>query len=119
MQTVGVPAGGSDGQTMLRGQFETATNGSYAWLNDVAAVGVLRRNGMASVMIDMWQVSTGRQDGVNAMCGLLIERVGFSGLGSLLFSKLFTWSIYRSISKDTYFNRKKSHGSRHSIRLKY
>jgi hypothetical protein len=42
---------------MLRGQFETATNGTYAWLNDVAAVGVLTRNGTESVLIDMWEVS--------------------------------------------------------------
>lgn len=42
---------------MLRGQFETATNGTYSWLNDVAAIGVLTRNGTTSVLIDMWQAS--------------------------------------------------------------
>ncbi|KAF2852058.1 hypothetical protein T440DRAFT_421863 [Plenodomus tracheiphilus IPT5] len=56
VQTAGVPAG-PDGRTMLRGTFETAVNGTYAWLNDVAAVGVLRRNGTASVIIEMWEVS--------------------------------------------------------------
>ncbi|KAI8933439.1 hypothetical protein NX059_010053 [Plenodomus lindquistii] len=56
VQTIGLPAG-PDGRTMLRGQFETAQNGSYAWLNDVAAVGVLRRIGTTSVFIDMWEVS--------------------------------------------------------------
>jgi hypothetical protein len=56
VQTVGLPPG-KDGRTMLRGQFETATNGTYAWLNDVAAVGVLTRNGTESVLIDMWGVS--------------------------------------------------------------
>jgi hypothetical protein len=48
---------GDDGRTMLRAKFETATNGKYSWLNDVAAVGVLTRNGTQSVLIDMWQVS--------------------------------------------------------------
>lgn len=56
VQTIGLPPG-KDGRTMLRGQFETATNGTYAWLNDVAAVGVLTRNGTKSVLIDMWEVS--------------------------------------------------------------
>jgi hypothetical protein len=56
VQTVGLPPG-KDGRTMLRGQFETATNGTYAWLNDVAAIGVLTRNGTESVLIDMWEVS--------------------------------------------------------------
>lgn len=56
MQTIGLPPG-KDGRTMLRGQFETAANGTYAWLNDVAAVGVLTRNGTSSVKIDMWEAS--------------------------------------------------------------
>ncbi|KAG9197349.1 hypothetical protein G6514_001833 [Epicoccum nigrum] len=45
----------SDGRTLLRGRFETSTNGTYDWLNDVVAVGVLTRNGTESVLIDMWQ----------------------------------------------------------------
>lgn len=59
VQTIGLPPG-KDGRTMLRGQFETATNGPYAWMNDIAAVGVLTRNGTRSVSIDMWQVSLKR-----------------------------------------------------------
>ncbi|OAL45164.1 hypothetical protein IQ07DRAFT_615071 [Pyrenochaeta sp. DS3sAY3a] len=46
-----------NGQTLLRGKFETSTNGSYAWLNDVVAVGVLNRAGTTKVLIDMWQAS--------------------------------------------------------------
>jgi len=42
---------------MLRGKFETATNGTYKWLNDVVGVGVLRRNGTSAVIIEMWHVS--------------------------------------------------------------
>lgn len=56
-----------NGQTLLRGKFETSTNGSYAWLNDVVAVGVLNRAGTSKVLIDMWQVSyhvSGRDDQV-------------------------------------------------------
>ncbi|KAH7396266.1 hypothetical protein BKA66DRAFT_438217 [Pyrenochaeta sp. MPI-SDFR-AT-0127] len=49
----------ADGHTLLRGRFETSTNGSYAWLNDVVAVGVLTRNGTAKVLIDMWQALPG------------------------------------------------------------
>lgn len=45
----------SDGRTLLRGRFETSTNGTYAWLNDVVAVGVLNRKGTESVLIDMWE----------------------------------------------------------------
>ncbi|KAL6702631.1 hypothetical protein ACN47E_001300 [Coniothyrium glycines] len=60
VQTIGLPPG-NDGRTMLRGQFETATNGSYAWLNDVAAIGVLTRNGTKSVLIDMWQATPAAQ----------------------------------------------------------
>ena len=55
VMTEGLPPG-PDGRTMLRGKFETSTNGTAAWLNDVAAVGVLTRNGTESVLIDMWQV---------------------------------------------------------------
>jgi hypothetical protein len=47
----------ADGRTLLRGKFETATNGTYNWLNDVVAVGVLTRNGTEGVIIDMWQVT--------------------------------------------------------------
>jgi hypothetical protein len=46
-----------DGRTMLRGKFETGRNGTYAWLNDVVGVGVLKRNGTSAVRIDMWHVS--------------------------------------------------------------
>jgi hypothetical protein len=56
VQTEGLPPAEDGGATMLRGKFETSTNGTAAWLNDVAAVGVLRRNGTSSVLIDMWQV---------------------------------------------------------------
>jgi hypothetical protein len=45
-----------DGRSLLRGKFETGTTGTYAWLNDVVAVGVLNRSG-DKVFIDMWQVS--------------------------------------------------------------
>ncbi|EAT91065.1 hypothetical protein SNOG_01416 [Parastagonospora nodorum SN15] len=48
-----------DGRTMLRGKFETSTNGSYAWLNDVVGVGVLKRNGTSAVRIDMWHATPG------------------------------------------------------------
>ncbi|KAF2274874.1 uncharacterized protein EI97DRAFT_401435, partial [Westerdykella ornata] len=47
----------ADGRTLLRASFETSTNGTYAWMNDVVAVGVLTRNGTKSVLIDMWQIS--------------------------------------------------------------
>ncbi|KAH8891751.1 hypothetical protein GQ53DRAFT_686358 [Thozetella sp. PMI_491] len=47
-----------DGRSLLRGKFETATNGTYAWLNDVVGVGILSRSG-DKVFIDMWQVSPG------------------------------------------------------------
>ncbi|KAI4713585.1 hypothetical protein J4E89_001032 [Alternaria sp. Ai002NY15] len=56
VQTIGLPPAADGAPTMLRGQFETDTNGTAAWLNDVAAVGVLRRNGTSSVIIDMWQI---------------------------------------------------------------
>jgi hypothetical protein len=46
-----------DGRTMLRGKFEAGRNGTYAWLNDVVGVGVLKRNGTSAVRIDMWHVS--------------------------------------------------------------
>ncbi|KAK1910621.1 hypothetical protein P3342_008500 [Pyrenophora teres f. teres] len=58
VMTEGLPPG-PDGRTMLRGKFETSTNGTAAWLNDVAAVGVLTRNGTESVLIDMWQATPG------------------------------------------------------------
>ncbi|KAH6632902.1 hypothetical protein C7974DRAFT_309519 [Boeremia exigua] len=47
----------SNGRTLLRGKFETATNGTYDWLNDVVAVGVLTRSGTEGVTIDMWEAS--------------------------------------------------------------
>lgn len=46
-----------DGRTILRGKFETATNGAYDWLNDVVAVGVLTRKGTEGVVIDMWHAN--------------------------------------------------------------
>ena len=55
VQTEGFPL--PDGRTMLRGKFETASNGTYKWLNDVVGVGVLRREGTAAVRIEMWHVS--------------------------------------------------------------
>ncbi|KAJ4339371.1 hypothetical protein N0V87_003308 [Didymella glomerata] len=45
----------ADGRTLLRGRFETSTNGTYNWLNDVVAVGVLTRSGTTGVTIDMWE----------------------------------------------------------------
>jgi hypothetical protein len=45
-----------DGRSLLRGKFETATNGTHSWLNDVVAVGLLNRSG-SKVYIDMWSVS--------------------------------------------------------------
>ena len=57
VQTEGLPPAVDGAPSMLRGRFETSTNGTAAWLNDVAAVGVIRRNGTSSVLIDMWQVS--------------------------------------------------------------
>ncbi|KAF3006895.1 hypothetical protein E8E13_011109 [Curvularia kusanoi] len=55
VNTEGVPSAAGDGRTVLRGRFETSTQGKYAWLNDVVAVGVLTRNGTESVLIDMWE----------------------------------------------------------------
>jgi hypothetical protein len=46
-----------DGRILLRGKFETSTNGTYAWMNDVVAVGVLNVNGTNQVLIDMWEVN--------------------------------------------------------------
>jgi hypothetical protein len=45
-----------DGRILLRGKFETNTNGTYAWLNDVVGVGVLTAK-TNQVLIDMWEVS--------------------------------------------------------------
>ena len=42
---------------MLRGKFEAGTNGTFAWLNDVVGVGVLKRDGTSAVRIEMWHVS--------------------------------------------------------------
>ncbi|MBJ7413594.1 MAG: hypothetical protein JHD15_25015 [Phenylobacterium sp.] len=57
VQTEGFPL--PDGRTMLRGKFETGRNGSYAWLNDVVGVGVLRREGTSAVRIEMWHAEPG------------------------------------------------------------
>ncbi|KAH8691760.1 hypothetical protein GQ44DRAFT_780221 [Phaeosphaeriaceae sp. PMI808] len=57
VQTEGFPS--TDGRTMLRGKFETASNGTYKWLNDVVGVGVLKRNGTAAVHIEMWHAMPG------------------------------------------------------------
>ena len=38
VQTKGFPL--PDGRTMLRAEYETASNGTYAWMNDVVGVGV-------------------------------------------------------------------------------
>jgi hypothetical protein len=46
-----------DGRILLRGKFETSMNGTYAWMNDVVAVGVLNVSGADKVLIDMWQVT--------------------------------------------------------------
>jgi hypothetical protein len=72
VQTIGLPPG-KDGRTMLRGQFETATNGTHAWLNDVAAVGVLTRNGTSSVTIDMWQGRDGGRGCGSGFLGILAD----------------------------------------------
>jgi hypothetical protein len=47
-----------DGRSLLRAKFETATNGTHGYLNDVVAVGLLNRSGN-KVFIDMWQVGHG------------------------------------------------------------
>lgn len=44
---------------MLRGKFETGINGTYAWLNDVVGVGVLRVQGENGVGIEMWMAEPG------------------------------------------------------------
>lgn len=41
---------------MLRGKFETSMNNTVAWLNDVAAIAVLRGGKPNTVLIDMWEV---------------------------------------------------------------
>ncbi|KAF2832665.1 hypothetical protein CC86DRAFT_401416 [Ophiobolus disseminans] len=57
IQTEGFPL--PDGRTMLRGKFEAGSNGTYAWLNDVVGVGVLRREGTSAVVIEMWHATPG------------------------------------------------------------
>lgn len=57
VQTEGLPPAADGAPSMLRGKFETDTNGTAAWMNDVAAVGVIRRKGTEAVLIDMWEVS--------------------------------------------------------------
>lgn len=46
-----------DGRILLSGKFETDSNGTYSWMNDVVAVGVLNVNGTNQVLIDMWQAT--------------------------------------------------------------
>jgi hypothetical protein len=46
-----------DGRILLRIKYETASNGTYGWLNDVVAVGVLNVDGPNRVLIDAWEVS--------------------------------------------------------------
>lgn len=83
---------------MLAGRFETGTNGTYAWLNDVVAVGVLTRNGTDSVKIDMWQVSpcfvlrcVGRKERRRKVRGLwglrLTGLLGFDGFVASQFAE--------------------------------
>jgi hypothetical protein len=49
----------ADDTILLRGKFETDTNGTYAWMNDVVAVGVLKTDGPKRVLINMWQANIG------------------------------------------------------------
>lgn len=60
IQTEGLPpkTNGGEMPNMLRGKFETSRNGTVAWLNDVAAIAVLRVKNPNTVLIDMWQVSS-------------------------------------------------------------
>ena len=60
IQTEGLPPKiNKDGvPNMLRGKFETSQNGTVAWLNDVAAIAVLKVPSNNVVTIDMWQVSS-------------------------------------------------------------
>ena len=46
-----------DGKIMLSGKFETDSNGTYSWMNDVVGVGVLNVNGTNQVLIDMWSAT--------------------------------------------------------------
>ncbi|KAH7066724.1 hypothetical protein BKA63DRAFT_425393 [Paraphoma chrysanthemicola] len=46
----------NEGQVILRAKFETGVNETYAWLNDVVAVGVLTVAGENKVLIDMWDI---------------------------------------------------------------
>lgn len=46
-----------DGRILLSGKFETDSNGTYSWMNDVVAVGILNVNGTNQVLIDMWQAT--------------------------------------------------------------
>lgn len=46
----------SEGQVMLRAKFETGVNGTYAWLNNAVAVGVLIVAGENKVVIDVWDI---------------------------------------------------------------
>jgi hypothetical protein len=57
VQTEGPTPPNAGGHSILRAKFETGANGTYAWLNDVVAVGILTRKGTEKVLIDMWNVS--------------------------------------------------------------
>jgi hypothetical protein len=59
IQTEGLPPKTDEPNVpnMLRGKFETSKNSTVAWLNDVAAIAVLRVGKPNTVLIDMWEVS--------------------------------------------------------------
>lgn len=59
IQTEGPTPNDAGNHSILRAKFETGANGTYAWLNDVVAVGILTRSGTEKVFIDMWHVSIG------------------------------------------------------------
>ena len=58
IQTEGLPPKDNNDSTpnMLIGKFETSRNNTVAWLNDVAAIAVLRVGKPNTVLIDMWEV---------------------------------------------------------------
>ncbi|EOA84215.1 uncharacterized protein SETTUDRAFT_21573 [Exserohilum turcica Et28A] len=57
VRTEGVPPKIANGPNMLRAKFETSTNSSVAWMNNIAAVAVLRVKNPNAVLIDMWEAS--------------------------------------------------------------
>ncbi|EUC36952.1 hypothetical protein COCCADRAFT_86942 [Bipolaris zeicola 26-R-13] len=59
IQTEGLPPKDNLDSTpnMLRGKFETSRNNTVAWLNDVAAIAVLRVGKPNTVLIDMWEAT--------------------------------------------------------------